>query len=163
MFGEKLRKLRAEAGLTQDQLADRLFVTRAAVSKWETDRGYPNIDSLKQISALFGVTIDQLIADEDVENHQQLEKRRSRKFYWYAMACLAVTLLATLGRVFLKLPYMNVVGVLGMAGYVAFAFCSKPKDKKLALRQYIVPYVLSRVVVLLIVIAVAVSLLVAME
>lgn len=50
-FGEKLKSLRQQNDMTQDELAERLYVTRTAVSKWENDRGFPGIDSLKQISA----------------------------------------------------------------------------------------------------------------
>ena len=59
-FGGKLRKLRCEYGMTQEELAQRLFVSRSAVSKWETDAGYPNIESLKHLSHLFGVNLDEL-------------------------------------------------------------------------------------------------------
>ena len=56
-FGEKLKKLRTDNGLTQDELAEKTYVTRTAISKWESDRGYPNIDSLKAISKFFSVSI----------------------------------------------------------------------------------------------------------
>ena len=46
-LGEKLRAFRARSGMTQEELAEKIYVTRAAVSKWETDRGYPAIDSLR--------------------------------------------------------------------------------------------------------------------
>ena len=47
MFGEKLKKLRTENRITQDELAEKLYVTRTAISKWETGKGYPSIDNLK--------------------------------------------------------------------------------------------------------------------
>ena len=46
-FSETLKKLRQEQNLTQDDLADKIFVTRTAISKWETDNGYPSIENLK--------------------------------------------------------------------------------------------------------------------
>ena len=52
-FHEKLQKLRKSKGLTQEELACALYVSRAAVSKWESGRGYPNMDSLRAISAYF--------------------------------------------------------------------------------------------------------------
>lgn len=52
-FGEKLKKLRIDNRLTQDELAEKIFVTRTAISKWENDKGYPSIDNLKQLSNLF--------------------------------------------------------------------------------------------------------------
>ena len=65
-FNEKLQKLRKQKGLTQEELAETLFVSRTAVSKWESGRGYPNIDSLKAIAKLFSVTIDELLSSEEV-------------------------------------------------------------------------------------------------
>ena len=50
-FNEKLQELRKNKNLTQEQLAEMLFVSRTAISKWESGRGYPSIDSLKEISS----------------------------------------------------------------------------------------------------------------
>ena len=52
-FNEKLQELRKSRGLTQEELAEALFVSRTAISKWESGRGYPNLDSLKEISKYF--------------------------------------------------------------------------------------------------------------
>ena len=57
-FNEKLRELRARRGLTQDELAEKLYVSRTAVSKWESGKGYPNIESLKAIARFFSVSVD---------------------------------------------------------------------------------------------------------
>lgn len=74
-FNEKLLKLRKSKGLTQEELAEALFVSRTAVSKWESGRGYPNIDSLKEISRYFSVPIDELICSEEVLSAAENEKR----------------------------------------------------------------------------------------
>ncbi|MBQ6624870.1 MAG: helix-turn-helix transcriptional regulator, partial [Clostridia bacterium] len=65
-FNEKLQKLRKQKGLTQEELAEALYVSRTAISKWESGRGYPNIDSLKAISKLFSVTIDELLSGDEL-------------------------------------------------------------------------------------------------
>lgn len=65
-FGEKLLQLRKSRGLTQDELAEALHVSRTAVSKWESGRGYPSIDSIKEISRYFSVTIDDLLSGENL-------------------------------------------------------------------------------------------------
>ena len=61
-FNEKLQELRKQKGLTQEELAQALFVSRTAVSKWESGRGYPNLESLKAIADFFGVTVDELLS-----------------------------------------------------------------------------------------------------
>ena len=63
-FHEKLQELRKTRGLTQEELAEALYVSRTAISKWESGRGYPSIDSLKEISNYFSVTIDELLSSE---------------------------------------------------------------------------------------------------
>lgn len=63
-FGEKLQQLRKSRNLTQEELAQALYVSRTAVSKWESGRGYPSIDSLKELSAFFSVSIDELLSGE---------------------------------------------------------------------------------------------------
>ena len=65
-FNEKLQELRKQKGLTQEQLAESLFVSRTAISKWESGRGYPNIDSLKAIAKLFSVSIDDLLSGDEL-------------------------------------------------------------------------------------------------
>ena len=65
-FNEKLQELRKKKGLTQDEVAEALFVSRTAISKWESGRGYPNIDSLKAIAKFFGVTIDELLSGDEL-------------------------------------------------------------------------------------------------
>ncbi len=79
-FHEKLQELRKNKGLTQEELAKELFVSRTAISKWESGKGYPNIDSLKEISGFFSVTIDELLSSEELitaakdENRSNIEK-----------------------------------------------------------------------------------------
>ena len=65
-FNEKLQDLRKQRGITQEELAQALYVSRTAISKWESGRGYPNLDSLKAIAAYFGVTVDALLSGEEL-------------------------------------------------------------------------------------------------
>ena len=61
-FNQKLIELRKKKGLTQEELGAILFVSRTAISKWESGRGYPNLDTLKTMSKFFGVTVDELLS-----------------------------------------------------------------------------------------------------
>lgn len=63
-LNEKLKELRNSKGLTQEELAAALFVSRTAISKWESGRGNPSIDSLKEISSFFSITLDELVSGE---------------------------------------------------------------------------------------------------
>lgn len=74
-FHEKLQWLRKRNNLTQEQLAEQLFVSRTAVSKWESGRGYPNLESLKCISKLFSVSIDELLSNHELIELAETENR----------------------------------------------------------------------------------------
>ena len=74
-FNEKLQELRKSRSLTQEDLAEALFVSRTAISKWESGRGYPNLDSLKAISKYFTVSIDELICPEEILSAAEHEKK----------------------------------------------------------------------------------------
>lgn len=78
-FGEKLQELRKKKGLTQEELAEALYVSRTAVSKWELGRGYPNIDSLKEISKFFSVSIDELLSGEKLLSIAEKENKSNIK------------------------------------------------------------------------------------
>lgn len=131
-LGEKLKKFRSETGMTQEELVARLYVTRAAVSKWETDRGYPAIDSLKLIARLMDCTLDELVSDDDVENQKKMELKRAKQMYVCAIAFFAVAVAFALVAYFLKNPWWTVGAFLGVAGYFACAFFSRPRYKRLA-------------------------------
>lgn len=75
-FNAKLQELRKRKGLTQEELAEALFVSRTAVSKWESGRGYPSIDSLKAIGKFFSVTVDELLSGDEVLTIAEEENRQ---------------------------------------------------------------------------------------
>ena len=74
-FHEKFQELRKSRGLTQEELAEALYVSRTAISKWESGRGYPSIDSLKEISNYFSVTIDDLLSSEKMLSIAEKENK----------------------------------------------------------------------------------------
>ncbi len=72
-----MQELRKSKGLTQEELAKELFVSRTAVSKWESGRGYPSVDSLKEISRFFRVSVDELICPDEIITAAENEKREA--------------------------------------------------------------------------------------
>ena len=92
-FNEKLQELRKKKGLTQEELSQKLFVSRTAVSKWESGRGYPNIDSLKAISEFFGITVDELLSCDELLNVAKEDNKEKesgfRRFVFGLLDCSA--------------------------------------------------------------------------
>ena len=78
-FNEKLQELRKQKGLTQEELAEKLYVSRTAISKWESGRGYPNIESLKAIAKFFSVTVDELLSSGEVLTLAEEDNKRKEK------------------------------------------------------------------------------------
>ena len=99
-FNEKLQELRKNKGLTQEELAEKLFVSRTAVSKWESGRGYPSIDSLKEIARFFSVTIDDLICSDEMISLAENEKREFADKY----ISLICNVMDTLPAILLFIP-----------------------------------------------------------
>ena len=139
-FNEKLQELRKKRGLTQEELAEALFVSRTAISKWESGRGYPNIDSLKAMSKYFLVSIDELLSGDEIltiaeEDNKQKEKH-IRNVVFGLLDCSivmflflpffgergdeviqSVSLLALTGiQVYIKIPYLMIVFALTVWG-----------------------------------------------
>ena len=99
-FNEKLQELRKNKGLTQEELAASLYVSRTAVSKWESGRGYPSIESLKQIAKFFDITIDELLSSGEVLNVAEAETNRRTK----SLQSLVFALLDLSALILLFLP-----------------------------------------------------------
>ena len=95
-FNEKLQELRKQKGLTQEELAEKLYVSRTAISKWESGRGYPNIESLKAIAKFFSVTVDELLSSGEALTIAEEDSKRKEKNYRdliYALLDLCIVLL----------------------------------------------------------------------
>lgn len=116
-FHEKLQELRKKKGLTQEELASALYVSRAAVSKWESGRGYPNIESLKAIAKFFSVTVDVLLSGDELlniaEEDQKKKETQFRDRVFWLLDCSAVMLL------FLPLFGQNTDGVIWSVSLLA--------------------------------------------
>ena len=95
-FNQKLQELRKKKGLTQEELAAGLYVSRTAISKWESGRGYPNIESLKAIAKFFSVTIDELLSTDEVLTIAEEDSKQKEKHFCnliYGLLDLSMVLL----------------------------------------------------------------------
>lgn len=80
-LNEKLQELRKRRGLTQEELAACLYVSRTAISKWESGRGLPSIDSLKAISTFFSISIDELLSGDELLNIAQADQKQTERIF----------------------------------------------------------------------------------
>ena len=144
-FGEIIKKLRTDKGLTQDELAEKIYVTRTAISKWESDRGFPNIESLKAISKYFSISLDELLSGEEIlaiaENDNKQKERTLRNLIFGLLDCgmalllflpffgqkadgviREVSLLALYDiQLYLKTVYIAFVGIMIVLGVMTLA------------------------------------------
>ncbi len=151
-LSEKLVRLRKQSGMTQEELAAKIFVTRTAVSKWENGKGYPAIDSLKLLSSVYGVSLDELISDDDVIAAQNAKKRRSRIFYWCAVACLIAAALFAVTGAAVKVVWLFIPSAIAVAGYVTFGFLTNRSVSGMSRAEF-VRFIVCRAIVLAIVVA----------
>ena len=143
-FHEKLQELRKQRGMTQEELAAALYVSRTAVSKWESGRGYPSIDSLKAISGFFGVSLDQLLSSEAVLTlaEEDSKEQETRSLVFGALDCCTgmllvlplfgqrdrepirqVSLLSLTGVApYMKGAYLGILAALVLWGMLTLAF-----------------------------------------
>ena len=140
-FSDKLKMFRVEHNLTQDELADKIYVTRTAISKWETDNGYPSIESLKQIAKLFNATIDELLSEEDLKHKEDLELKNSKTNHIIALIGLGLAIISAICLFFIKMPFVFGIliglSILSASVYLVFTELSLTyyKDKKLSKKQ----------------------------
>jgi len=80
-FNEKLQQLRKQKNMTQEELAESLYVSRTAISKWESGRGYPNIDSLKVIAKFFEITIDELLSGDELLTIAEEDNKQKTRYF----------------------------------------------------------------------------------
>lgn len=130
-FNEKLQELRKQKKLTQEELAQKLYVSRTAISKWESGRGYPSIDSLKAIASFFCVTVDELLSTDEIltiaeANQKQTEKHFLDLTLGVADVCMSLLLFLPLfasveGGAIREASLLSLVGVSPYLKVIYFA------------------------------------------
>ena len=85
---KKIKKIRSDNKLTQEQFAEKMLVSRTAVSKWENGTCYPSIDSLKYMSKIFNVSLDKLLSSEEMLEIAYMENKNSIFKYNSFLFCL---------------------------------------------------------------------------
>ena len=122
-FNEKLQELRKSKSLTQEELAEALFVSRTAISKWEQGRGYPSIDSLKEISRFFSVSIDDLICSEEIISAAADEKKECVEKY-ISLICNTLLFLPVFGNGTDHPVSVSLYAITGLSTWIKTVFAA---------------------------------------
>ena len=101
-FGEKIKELREAKGMTQQNLADLLFVTRQTVSRWEGGSRYPDLVTAKNLADILDTTIDNLLADDGKMSSEQIAKSYGKLSGKIETMVLALSVMMSLGTWFLS-------------------------------------------------------------
>lgn len=106
-IGRQIRKYRQELNMSQEELADQVFVTRQTVSNWENNKNYPDINSLLLLSSLFGISLDILVKG-DVEKMEEMIKtediRKLKQHGWIYTVMLILSVVSVVPLFFLLWP-----------------------------------------------------------
>ena len=124
--GNQIRERRQRLGLSQEELAQRLYVSRVTISHWETGRTLPDVQSMLLLANLFGTTIDEMVRGDVDEMREMVEKNERRtKTFAVALAAVEVVVVTSLavtavaGREYLEPALRLLLAVLALAFSVA--------------------------------------------
>ncbi|MDE7107479.1 MAG: helix-turn-helix domain-containing protein, partial [Clostridiales bacterium] len=112
-FKDRLKQYRQDNNLTQDELAEKLFISRQAVSKYETGRGYPAIDVMTELSRLMGISIDELISKEELAKqtiYTGQEVRKNKRNIIIAISMIIVVIIISVVAIVLSSKSMQQSG-----------------------------------------------------
>ena len=116
-IGKQIRKYRTELKLSQDDLADKVYVTRQTISNWENDRNYPDVRSLVLLSNVFGVSLDILVKG-DLEQMKELINEEDIRKFKREIRVYAVMLV---GMIVLPMPLVRYLKVWGIVIWLVWA------------------------------------------
>ena len=119
-LGNHIKHYRNEKGLSQEELAERIFVTRQSISNWENNKNYPDINSIVLLSEVFEISIDNLIKGDLEQMKKEINSEEVRKLNFYA-AMMGILMLAA----FISLmPLIKFIGLYGFIPYFVLVGCA---------------------------------------
>lgn len=138
-LGKQIKKYRDELELSQDLLAEKIYVSRQTISNWETGKNYPDINSLLRLSEVFGVSIDALAKGDLEEMKEEIRQEDKHRFKRVSNIFSILFVLAILTPI----PLMHYLGNIGIGIWVALivilcglAFCVEKEKKRFDIQTY---------------------------
>lgn len=138
-LGEQIKKYRKESGMSQDILAEKIYVTRQTVSNWETSKSYPDVNSLLRLSEVFGISVDTLLKGDAQVIKNIVKESDISEFNKYSRVFTVLIILTVL----VPLPLARFMGYAGLAIWgvlaavtLAMALFIEKKKKSLNIQTF---------------------------
>ena len=119
-LGNQIKYYRSEKELSQEELAERVYVTRQSISNWENNKNYPDINSIALLSEVFEISIDNLIKGDLEKMKKEINSEEVKKLNFYAsmMGILMITAFISL------IPLIKFIGLYGFIPYFVLVACA---------------------------------------
>lgn len=129
--GTQIKKYRIGMKLSQEELADKVYVSRQTVSNWETGKNYPDIHSLPLLGALFNVSLDQLVKGDVIAMKERIKETEIKKFNRYA-TIFGILLIATAAAAVPLALWLKIYAIIpwGILFGITLFFCVKVEKVK---------------------------------
>lgn len=119
-LGNHIKHYRNEKGLSQEELAERVYVTRQTISNWENNKNYPDINSIVLLSEIFEVSIDNLIKGDLEEMKKEINSEEVKKLNFYSWMAVIIFLIAIISLI----PMLKFIGLYGFIPYFILMACA---------------------------------------
>lgn len=119
-LGNKIKYYRGEKELSQEELAERVYVSRQTISNWENNKSYPDINSIVLLSEIFEISIDNLIKGDVEQMKEEINSEEVKKLNFYATMMAILMLVATI----LLMPMLKFIGLYGFMPYFVLVACA---------------------------------------
>lgn len=119
-LGNKIKYYRGEKEFSQEELAERVYVSRQTISNWENNKSYPDINSIVLLSEIFEISIDYLIKGDVEQMKKEINSEEVKKLNFYATIMAILMLVATI----LLMPMLKFIGLYGFIPYFVLVACA---------------------------------------
>ena len=119
-LGNHIKHYRNEKGLSQEELAERVYVTRQTISNWENNKNYPDINSIVLLSEVFEISIDNLIKGDLEQMKKEINSEEVKKLNFYSWMVLIIFLIAIISLI----PMLKFIGLYGFIPYFILMACA---------------------------------------
>ena len=119
-LGNQIKHYRIEKGLSQEELAERVYVTRQTISNWENNKNYPDINSIVLLSEIFEISIDNLIKGDLEKMKKEINSEEVKKLNFYSLMMAILMIAAIISLV----PLIKFIGVYAFIVYFALLACA---------------------------------------